>query len=47
VIHWVESGLVFTTKGRPLDARNVPGWFKKLLVTANEHIGPGRTADRA
>jgi integrase len=34
VIRWVESGLVFTTKGTPLDARNVTGWFKKLLAAA-------------
>jgi len=32
---WVETGLVFTTrKGTPLDARNVTGWFKKLLTSA-------------
>src|SRR5215207_248530 len=32
---WVETGLVFTTrKGTPLDARNVTGWFKKLLNSA-------------
>jgi integrase len=32
---WVETGMVFTTtKGTPLDARNVTGWFKKLLATA-------------
>ena len=31
----MESGLVFTTKGTPLDAKNVTGWFNKLLATAN------------
>ncbi|MCD6031380.1 MAG: integrase family protein, partial [Thermomicrobiales bacterium] len=32
---WVESGFVFTTaKGTPLDARNVTGWFKRLLTDA-------------
>jgi integrase len=32
---WVETGLMFTTrKGTPLDARNVTGWFKKLLTSA-------------
>jgi integrase len=32
---WTESGFVFTTaKGTPLDARNVTGWFKKLLTEA-------------
>lgn len=32
---WVDAGFVFTTtKGTPLDARNVTGWFKKLLAAA-------------